>query len=64
MRRYIQRDPRAFLWDVHEAAIAIQTFTEGMDAARYAESEMAQPAVERKFEIMGEDAPQGLQPYF
>jgi uncharacterized protein with HEPN domain len=50
----MQRDPRAFLWDVREAALAIQSFTAGMDAAAYAANEMAQAAVERKFEIIGE----------
>ena len=34
--------------------MAIQTFTTGMDAATYAANEMAQSAVERKFEIIGE----------
>jgi uncharacterized protein with HEPN domain len=50
----MQRDPRAFLWDVREAAQAIQSFTVGMDAATYLANEMAQSAVERKFEIIGE----------
>jgi uncharacterized protein with HEPN domain len=50
----MQRDPRAFLWDVREAALAIQSFTAGMDAAAYAANPMAQAAVERKFEIIGE----------
>lgn len=50
----MQRDSRAFLWDVREAALAIQSFTDGMDAAAYAANEMAQSAVERKFEIIGE----------
>ena len=50
----MQRDPRAFLWDVREAAQALQTFTAGMDLAAYAANEMAQSAVERKFEIIGE----------
>ena len=50
----MQRDPRAFLWDVRESALAIQTFTEGMDKAAYANNAMAQSAVERKFEIIGE----------
>ncbi|OYD51331.1 DUF86 domain-containing protein [Acidovorax kalamii] len=50
----MQRDPRAFLWDVREAALAIQSFTTGMDAAAYAANAMAQAAVERKFEIIGE----------
>lgn len=50
----MQRDPRAFLWDVRESALAIQSFTTGMDLASYAANEMAQAAVERKFEIIGE----------
>lgn len=50
----MQRDPRAFLWDVREAALAIQGFVAGMDAGAYAANAMAQAAVERKFEIIGE----------
>lgn len=50
----MQRDPRAYLWDVREAALAIQTFTANMDGAAYLANEMAQSAVERKFEIIGE----------
>ena len=50
----MQRDPRAFLWDVRESVLAIQAFTTGMDAAAFAANEMAQSAVERKFEIIGE----------
>lgn len=50
----MQRDPRAFLWDVRESALAIRAFTAGMDVADYLGNEMAQAAVERKFEIIGE----------
>lgn len=50
----MQRDPRAYLWDVRESALAIQVFTAGMDAPAYATNPMAQAAVERKFEIIGE----------
>ena len=50
----MQRDPRAFLWDVREAALAIQSFVSGMDAQAYEANAMAQAAVERKFEIIGE----------
>jgi len=50
----MSRDPRAFLWDVKESALQIQTFVTGMDAAAYAANPMAQAAVERKFEIIGE----------
>ena len=31
----MQRDPRAFLWDVREASLAIQSFTQDMDAMAY-----------------------------
>jgi uncharacterized protein with HEPN domain len=50
----MQRDPRAFLWDVRESTLAIESFTKGMDAAAYEANPMAQAAVERKFEIIGE----------
>ena len=50
----MQRDPRAFLWDVRESALAIQSFVACMDMAAYASNAMAQAAVERKFEIIGE----------
>jgi uncharacterized protein with HEPN domain len=49
-----QRDPRAFLWDVAEAARAIEGFIAGMDAQAYASSALVNAAVERKFEIIGE----------
>lgn len=50
----MQRDPRAFLWDVREAARAIQSFTVGLDATAYVSNELVQAAVERKFEVIGE----------
>lgn len=50
----MQRDPRAFLWDVREAALAIQTFTTGLDMTAYENNELVQAAVERKFEVIGE----------
>ncbi len=50
----MQRDPRAFLWDVREAALAIHSFTSGMEVTDYVGSELVQAAVERKFEVIGE----------
>ena len=50
----MQRDARAFLWDVREAAFSIQTFTTNMDVYTYLSNEMVRSAVERKFEIIGE----------
>jgi uncharacterized protein with HEPN domain len=44
----MHRDPRAFLWDVQQAGLAIQSFTEGMDLRTYANHAMAQASVERK----------------
>jgi uncharacterized protein with HEPN domain len=50
----MQRDPRAFLWNVREAALAIQTFTADMDMIAFENSALVQAAVERKFEVIGE----------
>lgn len=50
----MQRDPRAWLWDVREAAEAIKQFTAGLDADSYARTPLVYSAVERKFEIIGE----------
>lgn len=50
----MQRDPRAFLWDVQDAALSIQSFIKGMDRDTYLGNAMVQAAVERKFEIIGE----------
>lgn len=50
----MQRDPRAFLWDVREAALSIQSFTVGLYAKDYVANELVQAAVERKFEVIGE----------
>ena len=50
----MQRDARAYLWDVQEAALAIQHFVANLDAAGYAADPLVYSAVERKFEIIGE----------
>ena len=50
----MERDPRAFLWDVQQAVLAIQQFIHGMDATSYADSALVRSAVERQFEIIGE----------
>ncbi|HQT07821.1 MAG TPA: DUF86 domain-containing protein [Polaromonas sp.] len=54
MKWFMQRDPRAWLWDVREAAAAIKQFTAGLDADSYAHTPLVYSAVERKFEIIGE----------
>lgn len=50
----MQRDPRAWLWDVRDAAAAIAQFTEGLDSVAYSRTPLVYSAVERKFEIIGE----------
>jgi uncharacterized protein with HEPN domain len=50
----LQRDARAFLWDVQQAADTILRFISGLDVRSYAEAELVHSAVERKFEIIGE----------
>lgn len=50
----MRRDPRALLWDIAEAAAAIDGFIDGLDIDGYARSPLVHSAVERKFEIIGE----------
>ncbi len=50
----MRRDVRAYLWDMREAADAIQTFVAGIDFKTYEATALIHSAVERKFEIIGE----------
>jgi uncharacterized protein with HEPN domain len=50
----MERDSRAFLWDVRRAADLIAEFTTGLDAEGYAANRLVNAAVERQFEIIGE----------
>jgi uncharacterized protein with HEPN domain len=50
----MQRDARAYLWDIQQASDTILRFVNGLDARTYAETELIHSAVERKFEIIGE----------
>ena len=50
----MQRDSRAYLWDVREAAQAIQAFLRGLDATAWASNELVKATGERKFEVTGE----------
>ena len=50
----MQRDARAYLWDVREAADAISAFVANMTFETYAASPVVHSAIERKFEIAGE----------
>jgi uncharacterized protein with HEPN domain len=50
----MQRDQRAYLWDIKEAAEAIQGFTENKTYEDYTNGLMLRSAVERQFEVIGE----------
>ena len=48
------RDPRAFLWDVRQAADKIAQFIEGKSSEEYSSDALLHSAVERQLEIIGE----------
>lgn len=50
----MQRDPRAYLSDILEAAAAIQDATRMIGEAGYSQSRLIRSAVEREFIIIGE----------
>jgi uncharacterized protein with HEPN domain len=47
-------DRRAYLWDIIEAAKAIESFVVGRSPEQYSTDRMLRSAVERQFEIIGE----------
>ena len=53
---------KRFLWDMREAALAIKTFTTGLDAAAYENNALVQAAVEPNFEVIGEALSQLCEP--
>lgn len=59
----MQRDAKAYLWDIKNAADSIQSFTAGKDLGAYLQEELLRAAVERKFGIIGEALTQLLR-YF
>lgn len=50
----MQRDARAYLWDIENAAGSIRSFTAGKDLDAFLKDELLRAAVERKFGIIGE----------
>ncbi len=50
----MQRDQRAYLWDICNAAELIRNFVEGRTISDYKQDAMLRSAVERQFEIVGE----------
>lgn len=57
----MQREARAYLWDVASAAASIRAFTLGKKLEIYLADEMLRAAVERKFGIVGEALSQLLR---
>lgn len=50
----MRRDPKAYLWDAHEAMDAILEFTSGGNREDFQHDLMLRSAVERQLEIVGE----------
>ena len=51
---YMAADVKVYLWDIREAARAIEGFLTGVTENDYQTSDLLRSAVERKFEIIGE----------
>lgn len=47
-------DPRAWMWDIQQAAGRVRRFLGGHDLQSYRSDELVRSAVERQFEILGE----------
>ncbi len=50
----MRREPRAYLWDAHQATVAIREFTHGKSRDDFAQDLLLRSAAERQFEIIGE----------
>jgi uncharacterized protein with HEPN domain len=57
----MQREAKAYLWDIANAAASIRAFTDGKDLDVYLKDDMLRAAVERKFGIVGEALSQLLR---
>jgi uncharacterized protein with HEPN domain len=57
----MQREAKAYLWDIANAAASIHAFTDGKDLNVYQQDEMLRAAVERKFGVIGEALSQLLR---
>ena len=57
----MQRDPKAYLWDVAAAADSVRAFTHGRTLDEYLSDELLRAAVERKFGVIGEALSQLLR---
>jgi uncharacterized protein with HEPN domain len=58
---FMQRDAKAYLWDIAGAAKSIGIFTHNKTLADYLSDELLRAAVERKFGVIGEALSQLLR---
>ena len=59
----MQRDQKAYLWDILNSVDLIRQFMESRSLADYSQDPMLRSAVERQFEIIGEAVAQLLRQY-
>jgi uncharacterized protein with HEPN domain len=59
----MQREAKAYLWDIANAAASIRSFTAEKDLNDYQQDELLRAAVERKFGIVGEALSQLLRSF-
>ena len=59
----MQRDQKAYLWDILNSVDLIRQFLESRSLADYPQDPMFRSAVERQFEIIGEAVAQLLRQY-
>jgi len=59
----MQREAKAYLWDIANAAASIRDFTAGKGLKDYLQDELLRAAVERKFGIVGEALSQLLRSF-
>ncbi|MGA2085730.1 MAG: HepT-like ribonuclease domain-containing protein [Terracidiphilus sp.] len=57
----MQREAKAYLWDIANSTASIRAFTAGKDLNAYLQDELLRAAVERKFGIVGEALSQLLR---
>lgn len=50
----MQRDPRAFLWDIQQGCVNVQKFLHGIELADYLANLLLRSAVERQLQNIGE----------
>ena len=50
----MRRDPRAYLWDIQQGCLNVQSFLHGISLAKYQSNLLLRSAVERQLQNIGE----------